>query len=321
MSRALSRREFLALGACTLLLACDGTGFRGREPRIGLALGGGGAKGLAHIPVLETLDSMGIVPHAVAGTSIGAVIGALYASGQSGNTIHTRVNDFFVDRRKREQEIFPLPNSFRWLDFLDPAMSSGGLLSTDDFIAYLGEQMPARRFRELKIPLKVMAADLWSGEPVVLDHGELLPAIQASIALPGLFPPVKINGRTLVDGGVANPVPYNLLFEECDIVIAVDVSGDRTSDGNSELSFAGVLMHSFQIMSENILAGMLEQRRPDIFIKPEIHDVRVLEFYKAEEVFAAAEPAARKLRSDLQAALGKFEQRPGCSLAAAAQSG
>jgi NTE family protein len=312
-SPGLSRRNFLVLAAGTFLLACEGRGFPSREPRIGLALGGGGAKGLAHIPVLETLDSMGVKPHAIAGTSIGAVIGALYASGQSGVAIRAMVDQFFVDRQKPEQQILPLPKSFRWLDFLDPTMDSGGLLNSDDFIAFLGDQMPVRRFRDLKVPLKIMTADLWTGEPVVIQSGELLAAVQASIALPGLFPPVEIRGRTLVDGGVANPLPYNLLFDECDIVIAVDVSGARTSDGKKELSFAGVLMHSFQIMSENILAGMLAQRRPDILIKPDIRDVRVLEFYKAEEIFTAAKPAARTLESQLTMALRNFGSRPGCS--------
>lgn len=309
----LSRRDFLLFAAGTVLVACNGTGTRLREPRIGLALGGGGAKGLAHIPVLETLDRAGARPHAIAGTSIGAVIGALYASGLSGAGIRALVDQFFVDKRTREEEIFPLPKSFRWLDFLDPAADSGGLLDTDDFIAFLGEQMPARRFRDLNIPLRIMTADLWSGEPVVLESGELLPAIQASIALPGIFPPVDLNGRTLVDGGVANPLPYNLLFDECDIVIAIDVSGDRTHNGDDELSFAGVLLHSFQIMSENILAGMLAQRQPDIYIKPDIHDVRVLEFYKAEQIFAAAQPAARNLETKLASAIRRFDTRPGCS--------
>jgi len=309
----LSRRNFLILAASTLLLACEGRDSRSRAPRIGLALGGGGAKGFAHIPILETLDNMGARPHAIAGTSIGAVIGALYAAGHSGSAIHAMVDQFFVDKQAPEQQILPLPKSFRWLDFLDPALDSGGLLDSNDFVSFLGEQMAARRFRDLKIPLKVMTADLWSGEPVVIESGELLAAVQASIALPGLFPPVDLNGRTLVDGGVANPLPYNLLFDECDIVIAVDVSGDRTSNGNDGLSFAGVLMHSFQIMSENILAGMLAQRQPDIFIKPDIRDVRVLEFYKAEQIFIAAKPAARTLETKLKTAMRKFDSRPGCS--------
>lgn len=310
---ALSRRNFLLLTAATFLLACEGKGLRSREPRIGLALGGGGAKGLAHIPVLETLDGMNVKPYAIAGTSIGAVIGALYASGLSGATIRAMVDQFFVDRQTRAQETFPLPKSFRWLDFLDPSMGSGGLLKTDDFITFLGEQMTVRRFRDLRIPLKVMTADLRTGEAVLIQSGDLLSALQASIALPGLFPPVKSQGRTLVDGGVANPLPYDVLFDECDIVIAVDVSGARTANDNEELSFAGVLMHSFQIMSENILAGMLARRPPDIFVKPDIRDVRVLEFYKADKVFAAARPAARTLAKKLRMSMRRFDARPGCA--------
>jgi NTE family protein len=164
--------------------------------------------------------------------------------------------------------------------------------------------MPARRFRDLEIPLKVVAAELWSGEQVVLDSGELLPAIQASMALPGVFAPVQHGSRRLVDGGVANPLPYDLLFDSCDIVIGIDVSGDRKLDNDADLSFMGVLFHSFHTMSRNLLVEKLEQRPPDIYIRPEILDVRVLEFYRAGEIFEAAMPARRELNRELRRLLG-----------------
>jgi NTE family protein len=110
-----------------------------------------------------------------------------------------------------------------------------------------------------------------------------------------VFRPVEYGKRQLVDGGVANPLPYDLLFETCDLVIAIDVSGDRKNDNDAELSFLGVLFHSFHTMSHNLLAEKLKQRRPDIYIRPEIEDVRVLEFYKAEQIFRQARPAQRQL--------------------------
>jgi len=309
---ALTRRKFLLFTGAALLLAACGEGPRGRLPRIGLALGGGGAKGLAHIPMLEALDELGIRPYRIAGTSIGAIIGALYAAGKSGVEIRGLVEQFLISDQDIAKKWFPLPRSLRWLEFIDPSAQEGGLLDSDDFIRYLGETMTARRFEDLGIPLRVMAADLWSGEPVVLDSGDLLPALQASMALPGVFPPVKLNGRELVDGGVANPLPYDLLTRDCDLVIAIDVSGDRSPVDGEELSFLGVLFHSFQIMGRNILAEKLKKRRPDIYIRPVIENVRVLEFYKAKQVFTDAMPARMELTRSLTKLLRRSASRPGC---------
>ena len=310
---ALSRRKFLLFTAGTLLLAACGEGVRGRAPRIGLALGGGGAKGLAHIPMLEALDELGIRPHRIAGTSIGAIIGALYAAGKSGKEIRALVEQFLISDEDTAKQWFPRPRSLRWLEFLDPTLKEGGLLDSDDFIRYLGETITARRFEDLEIPLRVMAADLWSGKPVVLDSGELLPAVQASMALPGVFPPVRLNGRELVDGGVADPLPYDLLTRDCDLIVAIDVSGDRKPVDGEELSFLGVLFHSFQIMSRNILAEKLRERRPDIYIRPEIDNVRMLEFYKAKQVFTDSLPAKKILARSLTKLLRQRTSRPGCN--------
>lgn len=309
----LSRRQFLAFAAGALLSGC---GPREGWPRIGLALGGGGAKGLAHIPMLEAFDELGIRPHRVAGTSVGAILGALYAAGKRGADIRALVEQFLISSASRgEETLFRLPHSLRWLDFLDPA-GTGGLLDSTDFIAFIGETLGVDSFRQLRIPLRVTAADLWSGAPVVLDSGALLPALQASMALPGVFPPVTVNGRALVDGGVANPLPYDLLLDECDVVVAIDVSGDPNHDNDGMLSFMGVLFHSFHTMSGNILREKLKRQRPQIYIKPEIREVHVLEFHKAAQVFAQAQPAKRELIKSLRRAHAGLGARPGCALSA-----
>ena len=308
------RRDFLLFSAASLLLAACGDGWRGARPRIGLALGGGGAKGLAHIPLLEALDEQHIRPAVIAGTSIGAVAGLLYAAGLNGAAIRSLIEQFLVDEEKAQGKFFALPESLRWLDFIDPALANGGLLDSHDFIEFLGEATPARRFSDLEIPLKIVAADLENGKQVILESGELLPAVAASMAVPGVFPPVLRDGRKLVDGGVANPLPYDLLLDECDIVIAIDVSGNREIGADEELSFIGVLMHTFHTMSNNILREKLKQRRPDIYIRPEIHNVRVLEFYKARQVFAEAQSAKRELAGALRKLAGRFRDRPGCSI-------
>ena len=311
----LSRRNFLLFAAGSLALACSGCEAPHRAPRIGLALGGGGAKGLAHIQMLEAMDELGIRPHRIAGTSIGAIIGGLYAAGLSGKDIRAQIEQFFVDEKEAEERLFALPGSLRWLDFIDPALAAGGLLSSNDFIDFLGEILPVHRFRDLDIPLMVVAAELLTGKAVVLKSGELLPAVQASMAVPGVFPPVLLHGRELVDGGVANPLPYDLLLPECDIVIAVDVSGNRDLVDGGELSFIGVLLHSFHTMSNNLVAGKLQHQQPQIYVRPAINNVRVLEFYKARQVFEQSLPAKQQLLRDLKKALRRYNNRPGCTTA------
>lgn len=293
----ISRREFLQFSAALLALLA-GCERLPKAPRIGLALGGGGAKGLAHIPMLSVLDEAKIRPHRIAGTSIGAIIGALYAAGLSGTKIRGLVEQFLI--KDTAKELIPLPKSLRWLDFVEPTLGRGGLLDSSDFIAYLGEVLPAKRFRDLKTPLTVVTAELWSGQQVALDKGEILPALQASMALPGIFPPVQLKDRQLVDGGIANPLPFDLLMDDCDLVIAIDVSGSQYNDSKEGLSFIGVLFHSFHTMGQNLVMEKLKQQRPQIYLKPDIQNVRVLEFYKAKQIFAQAQPAANKLKRRLR---------------------
>ncbi|MBU1191743.1 MAG: patatin-like phospholipase family protein [Gammaproteobacteria bacterium] len=307
----LTRRSFLTLAVGSLLFGC---GKQSSWPRIGLALGGGGAKGLAHIVMLEAFDELGIRPYRIAGTSIGAIIGALYASGYAGYQIRALVEQFLISTNSDPQRSkVQLPFSLRWLDFIDPAMTPGGLLDSTDFIKFIDEHLQVQRFQDLDIPLQVMAADLWSGKAVTLKSGPLLPALQASMALPGIFAPVEINGRELVDGGVADPLPYAQLLDSCDAVVAIDVSGDYNDHDHSTLSFMGVLMHSFHTMTQNILLEKLNQRQPHIYIRPDIHDVRVLEFYKAEQVFAQAQPAKAQLIKALKRLQRNNPGGPGCS--------
>ena len=307
----LSRRTFLQLSLAGAVLTASGCIGRVGKPRVGLALGGGGAKGLAHILMLETLDELGIRPQVIAGTSIGAIIGAAYAAGLTGKQIRAQVEQFFA--KEDEDRLFSLPKSIRWLDFIDPAFASGGLLDSSDFIAWLGEVLPAGNFKDLQIPLKVITADLMTGREVIVESGALLPALKASMAVPGVFPPVKVNGYSLVDGGVANPLPYDRIQDECDIVIAVDVSGSRDAAADEALSSMGVLFQSFSVMSSNILIEKLKQQRPTVYVRPDIRNVRILEFYKAREVFAQAHAAQHRFRKDLNRAMLLQRVRPGCS--------
>ena len=310
-----SRREFLRFSVAAAVVACSGCIGRSREPRVGLALGGGGAKGLAHILMLETLDELGIRPQVMAGTSIGAIIGALYASGLSGKDIRAQVEQFFVDQSEAERSLFAMPKSIRWLDFIDPMLASGGLLDSEDFIAWLGEVLPVKNFRHLEIPLTVVTAELLTGKEVNISSGALLPALQASMAVPGVFPPVQIDGYSLVDGGVANPLPYDRIQDDCDIVIAIDVSGNNDLEDGETLSSMGVLLQSFTSMSRNILLEKLKRQPPDVYVQPNIRNVKILEFYRAREIFEQARPAQQHLVKELNKARRRYALGSGCTVA------
>ncbi len=269
-------------------------------PVIGVALGAGGANGLAHILMLEALDEMGIVPQRISGSSIGAIIGALYAGGQSGNEIRKLIEQFIISPNEELIDEFSNQDTFRWLDFIDVEFGKGGLLNSRGFISFLYDKIKQEKFSQLKIPLKVVAGDLWKREQIVLQSGNLLPAIEASMALPGIFQPVLVNERVLVDGGTVNPVPYDLLMDECDIVIAIDVDGVRTKPENLIPGYLDTVFNSIKVMQRSIMTEKLQQRRPHIYISPQIVDVRALEFYRTDEIFKQALPAKEDLKIQLK---------------------
>jgi len=268
--------------------------------RVGIALGGGGARGLAHVLMLEALEELGIKPYRIAGTSIGAVIGALYAAGLSSRDIRKAIGRLVVSEKETWLQALLKQDVSKWIEFIDPDLGRGGLIDTENFIRFLHNTIKHTRFEELKIPLKIVAADFWQREPVVFDSGPLLPAIKASMALPGLFTPVVHNGRALVDGGLVNPVPYDLLIPDCRITIAIDVRGTRVPNGKLRPTYFETTFNSIQIMQEAIVNEKLKHQPPDIYIKPELKDIRVLEFYKSDEIYRQAAPAKKELKRKLE---------------------
>jgi NTE family protein len=269
--------------------------------KIGLALGGGGVRGLAHILILEMLDDLGIKPGIIAGTSMGAIIGALYASGMSGKEIRERISKLLIlkddtwrDILVKKDYILKLFTSFS-VEF-----PRSGFINTQGFVEYLFSKIKKLTFEELEVPLLVIAADYWTAEEIVFESDDLLPALQASMAVPGVFAPVSIGGRVFVDGGVVNLVPYDHLLDRADFTIAIDVSKARNPGKNDFPGALESVLGAFNIMQASALAEKMKHRKPDIYVQTEIEGVRMLDFGKIEEVFLQAAPAVDLLRKQLK---------------------
>lgn len=297
----ISRRSFLASLAATataVSFAGAAHGARNKED-IGLALGGGGARGLAHVLIFEAFDELGIKPKAIAGTSIGAIMGALYASGLSARDVRQLIADWTRSEGNKWSQAMVSLNIFKWIDLVDPALGKGGLVNMEKFLGFLHQAVGQIQFDALKIPLRVVATDFWKGEQRVFSQGEVLPAVKASMALPGIFEPVTIGGRVYVDGGTVNPLPYDLLHGQVGTTVAVDVSGTYSDRPGVVPSFFDSVLRSFHIMEQSILDNNLRIRRPDIYLKPDIRDIKSLEFLRSEEIYRQAAPTKETLKLKL----------------------
>lgn len=251
--------------------------------------------------MLQVLDELGVRPHCVAGTSIGAVIGAIYASGATGLAIREGTDRMLIKEGDTLREILARKDALAWIRLLDIDFLGNALFKGDAFVEFLYRQISTSTFEELLIPLRVVATDFWNSTQVVFDRGDLLKAIKASMGLPGVFSPVHLHGRTLIDGGCVNPLPHDILGD-CDMVIAVNVMGrlERT-DGQQSPTALRAVLETFNIMQRSIINEKLAACPPAIYIEPEIRNVDLLEFHKAPEIYAQAERAARELRDRLLA--------------------
>ncbi|EAV43323.1 hypothetical protein SIAM614_06053 [Stappia aggregata IAM 12614] len=267
------------------------------SPKIGLALGGGGARGLAHIPVLEALDDLGIKPVRINGTSIGALMGAAYASGRSGQEIRDIALEIFADRNSVLSRLWQLrPRKLADM-FRGGPVQFDPLRVLEVFVSdYLSET-----FEDLEIPLRMLATDFYRCEEVDFESGPLLPALAASIAIPAVFRPVRYDDRFLIDGGVVNPLPFDGLRATCDIVIAVDVVGAPVPrEDKDDISMLDSLFGSSQILMQTITKQKLKSDQPDILVSPPHDSIRVLDFMKAESILDKAESLRTVTREQLE---------------------
>ncbi|GHB22156.1 hypothetical protein GCM10007094_07880 [Pseudovibrio japonicus] len=253
-------------------------------PKIGLALGGGGARGLSHIVVLQALDDMGLTPHAITGTSIGALVGAGYAGGMSGDQLEAYTLETLGEWKKVLGKLVEVSMPKRFADLLGAGSTFGQFNSKRVLEVFVGEVLK-NDFSELSIPFQAIAADYYKAEEVRFSKGSLVDAVAASIAIPFVFKPVHLNDTVLIDGGVVNPLPFDVLPDDCDIVIAVDVVGTpRKPEKRKSPSATESVFGATQILMQTISQEKLKMRPPDLSIFPNIKQYQVLDFLKAREI-------------------------------------
>lgn len=275
-----------------------------RRPTIALALGGGGVRGLGHIAMLEVLDEMGIRPSLIAGTSIGAIVGAAYASGIPARNIRAHAERILRRRFDLARQIFSA-RATPIQRILSLIQLKSAVLRSDVLLDLLMPQEFARSFEELPIPLTIVAADIRNYEAVLLERGPLVPAVAASMALPALFAPVVHDGRLLLDGGLVNPLPFDVIQGRADVTIAIDVSGiGDPADMCHEPTAIEALVTASQLLQHTIVRERLKSSQPDIYIDLPVAAYGMLDIHKHREIFAACEAAKPLLRRQIERVLG-----------------
>lgn len=272
-------------------------------PSVGLVLGGGGARGLAHIGILEVLDELGVVPKVIAGTSIGAIFGSAYASGISGADIRHHTIEVLTRRFDLVRDVFSA-RAMSARSALNLFSGRGSLLEPEALLDIVLPTNVAETFEDLKIPLHIVASDYYALQPKVLTEGALKPAVAASMALPVIFRPVTIDGRMLMDGGFVNPLPFDLLDGMADILIAVDVSGTtKPPESDKPPAMMETLFSMSFFFERSLVREKLKLRQPDIYVEAGTGTFNVLDFLKVKEILDKAEPAKARFKTQLARAL------------------
>ena len=274
-------------------------------PSIGIAFGAGGARGIAHLLMIEALDELGVKPTIISGSSIGAVVGAFYAAGFTAKEMKEILQQLINPKSDSVFDFLLKSDIVKMFTMFDPQFIRSGFIKGEKFQNYMKSHLQVSRFEELKIPLKIVATDYWKKEAVIFEKGDLIQPIKASYSLPGLFTPVKIKNRILIDGGAVNPLPFDLIMDKCDITIAIDVTAFKVQNESEIPPTFDSVFTTYQTMQNSIIKERLKFLRPDIYIRPEIFDVRVFDFVKADLIFKQAQPAKEELKRQLDILLNK----------------
>lgn len=251
-----------------------------RPPRIALALGGGAARGFAHIGVLQVLEEQGIKPDIVVGTSAGSLVAALYASGKTPNELATMAMN--LDESSITDWMFP----------------GRGLMKGEALARFVRQNTGGRTIEAMSLPLGIVAADLQSGQPILFRRGDPGMAVRASSAVPGVFEPVKIGGREYIDGGAVSPIPVRFARQMgADLVIAVDISA--IPEGQPTRGAVDILLQTFNIMGHAI--SQYELQDADVVMRPKLEGIASTDFSSRRLSILAGREAALTVLAQLKA--------------------
>ncbi len=254
-------------------------------PKLALVLGGGAARGFAHIGVIQILEESGIKPNMVVGTSAGSVVAAIYASGKTGAQL---------------QRIADVMDQSALTDW-NMSILKRGMMRGEALERFIRQQTGSKNMEQLPLLLGVVATDLQSGEGILFQKGDIATAVHASSAVPSVFEPVKIGDREYVDGGLVSPVPVRYARQMgADIVVAVDISS--APEGNKSDDMFKILLQTFTIMSKSISSYELGQA--DVLIRPALLGVSSIEFANRQQSIDAGRAAMKQALPKLKLLLG-----------------
>lgn len=296
MTLSLGRRDILKAASLSLVAGASGVARASAGSGCAIALGGGAARGLAHIPVLEALDDLGVQPSMIAGTSMGAIIGSMYASGMSGLEIRAFAIDLLSSRLNTLRRLFP-GNPGNWTSVF--AMGNSAALDPEVLMSAILPDAVPEEFTGLRTPMRIVTADFYREEEFVIEDGPLKKAIGASAALPVLLSPVRWRDRVLIDGGFVNPTPFDVLADQPGLVIAVDVTGNGFRLTGPIPGAMDTWIGSSQIALHSLVNERLKRIEPDLLIRPDVGGFASMDFHRIDEILLAAqiakEDAKRKL--------------------------
>ena len=255
-----------------------------RPPRLGLALGGGAARGFAHVGVIQALEAAGIRPDLVVGTSAGSLVAAIYASGKTGAQL---------------QQVAETMEEAAFTDWTLPIFSRG-MLRGDALARYVNGEVGNKLIENMALPLGIVATDLNSGQGMLFQRGDTGAAVRASSAVPAVFQPVRISGRDYVDGGLVSPVPVRQARQMgAELVIAVDISS--APESNPAGDTLQILLQTFAIMGKSI--NTYELRDADLVVRPALPGVKGADFAARRQAIDAGRAAMQQLLPQLKAAI------------------
>jgi len=289
------------------------------RPVVGLVLGGGGARGLAHVGVLKVLEAEGIPVDVIVGTSAGALVGSLYAIYENVRDVELRLTEFagspqFKTEKYRDlQQMTPLENDDHGLVmtlrrfyklglFFATTLFKESFIDPEQFERDLAAIVPDCRIEEAPVRLAIVTTDLGLGRETILTEGSLRTAVQASSAIAGIFPPIEVDGKELVDGGFVNKVPVEVALRlGADVVLSVDVSLDVLDSQDFSRTGTAYSVRANAILSETL--KNLQLRFADVVIRPDVRNIHWADFASISEITPLGEAAARKSLPAIRGAL------------------